>query len=60
MRSARILICSNSQFSLIAAALNPEALVLIPKHWFGDGDRHIEAPIHSRCLFEIMENGDAR
>lgn len=60
MRSARILICSNSQFSLIAAALNPEALVLIPKQWFGVGDRHIEAPIHSRCLFEIMENGDAR
>jgi hypothetical protein len=60
MRSARILICSNSQFSLIAAALNPDALVLIPKQWFGDGDRHIEAPIHSRCLFEIMENGDAR
>jgi len=60
MRSAPILICSNSQFSLIAAALNPEALALIPKQWFGDGERHIEAPIHSRCLFEIMENGDAR
>lgn len=59
MRSARILICSNSQFSLIAAALNPNALVLIPKQWFGDSDRHIEAPIHSRCLFQIMENGGA-
>lgn len=57
MRSARVLICSNSQFSLIAAALNPDALVLIPKQWFGDHDRHVEAPIHARCLFEIMESG---
>lgn len=59
MRNARVLICSNSQFSLIAAALNPNALVLIPKQWFGDNDRHIEAPIHSRCLFQIMKNGGA-
>ena len=56
MRSARILICSNSQFSLIAAALNPNALVLIPKQWFGGSDRYIETPIHSRCSFQIMEN----
>jgi hypothetical protein len=56
MRSARVLICSNSQFSLIAAALNPNALVLIPKQWFGGNDRQIETPIHSRCLFQIMEN----
>jgi hypothetical protein len=56
MRNARILICSNSQFSLVAAALNPNALVLIPKQWFGDSDRHIEVPVHSRCIFEIMEN----
>ena len=57
MRRARILICSNSQFSLIAAALNPNALVLIPKQWLGGNDRNIEAPINSRCLFQIMENG---
>jgi hypothetical protein len=56
MRNARILICSNSQFSLIAAALNPNALVLIPKQWFGDNERHIEAAIHSHCTFQIMEN----
>lgn len=54
MRSARVLICSNSQFSLIAAVLNPTALVLIPKQWFGEGERHIEAPIHSRSSFQIM------
>ncbi|MBU1425731.1 MAG: alpha-1,2-fucosyltransferase [Gammaproteobacteria bacterium] len=57
MRNARILICSNSQFSLIAAALNPNALVLIPKQWFGDSERHIEAAIHTHCTFQIMENG---
>lgn len=55
MRSARILICSNSQFSLIAAALNPNALALIPKQWFGDGDRYIETSIHARCTFQIMK-----
>jgi len=55
MRNARVLICSNSQFSLIAAALNPHALVLIPKQWFGEGERHIEAPIHTRSSFQVME-----
>lgn len=54
MRSARILICSNSQFSLIAAVLNPAALVLIPKQWFGENERQIEAPIHSRSSFQVM------
>jgi Glycosyl transferase family 11 len=54
MRSARVLICSNSQFSLIAAVLNPTALVLIPKQWFGENERHIEAPIHSRSSFQVM------
>jgi len=56
MRKARILICSNSQFSLTAAALNPDALVLIPIQWFGGGHRHLEAPFSSRCSFQIMEN----
>lgn len=55
MRSARVLICSNSQFSMIAAALNPNALVLIPKQWFGGKDREMEASIHSRCSFQIMK-----
>jgi hypothetical protein len=55
MRNASILICSNSQFSLIAAMLNPTALVLIPKQWFAEKDRLIEAPIHSCCSFQIMQ-----
>ena len=57
MRHARILFCSNSTFSLTAAALNPEALVIIPRQWFSKDLCHIEAPIHKNCLFEIMENG---
>jgi len=56
MRSARILICSNSTFSLTAAALNPNALVIIPKQWYGGKHRQIEEPIHSRCAFQILEN----
>ena len=56
MRNARILICSNSQFSLVAALLNPQALVVLPKHWFGQNDRAIEAPIHEACGFQILNN----
>jgi len=55
MRCARILICSNSTFSLTAAALNPGALVIIPKQWYAEKDREAEAPIHSRCSFQIMK-----
>jgi len=33
MRHAAVLICSNSQFSLVAAALNQGGLVLVPKNW---------------------------
>lgn len=53
MRAARILICSNSQFSLTAAALNDSALAIIPKRWFGENDRHLEIPIHKRSNFLI-------
>lgn len=54
MRKAGVLICSNSQFSLIGAALNPDALAIIPKQWFAGDDRAIEAPIHARCEFQIL------
>ena len=33
MRNAAILVCSNSQFSLVAGALNESGLVLVPKNW---------------------------
>lgn len=54
MRSARILVCSNSQFSLIAALLNTRALVVLPKQWFGEKDSAIEAPIHEACGFQLL------
>jgi hypothetical protein len=55
MRKARIFICSNSQFSLIAAVLNKTALVLIPKQWFSGKDREIEQPLHSLCTFQLFD-----
>ena len=54
MRNSAILICSNSQFSLISAALNPSALCIIPKQWFDANGKHIEVPIHSRSSFEVL------
>jgi hypothetical protein len=36
MRKANALICSNSQFSLVAAALKATGVVLIPKNWGED------------------------
>jgi hypothetical protein len=54
MRNARILICSNSQFSLIAAMLNSDALVIMPKQWFGDDNRALEEPISEACDFQIL------
>jgi hypothetical protein len=57
MRCARILICSNSTFSLTAAALNPDpdTLVVMPKKWFADKDFAIEAPIHANCSFQLKK-----
>jgi hypothetical protein len=55
MRSARILICSNSTFSLTAASLNPGALVVIPKKWFGGKDSEADVSIQSRCSFQILK-----
>jgi len=54
MRNARILVCSNSQFSLIAAALNSKALVIIPKKWFEGDDSQIENSLNSKCDFQIF------
>lgn len=54
MRGARVLICSNSQFSLIAAVLNRKAMVLVPRKWFGAGAEGLEAAIHERCTFQVL------
>jgi hypothetical protein len=58
MRSAGILICSNSTFSLTAAALSPDILTVVPRQWYGGKDRQVEAAIHARCSFQIMNNGN--
>jgi hypothetical protein len=55
MRNARVLICSNSQFSLIAALLNRRALVFLPKKWFGNENQALEVPINNLCSFQIMK-----
>lgn len=55
MRSCAVLICSNSQFSLIAAILNPSALVLLPQQWFAGKHRMLEEPIHRLCGFQLMD-----
>jgi hypothetical protein len=57
MRHAKILICSNSQFSLIAAILNSNALVIIPKTWFGKDQSHLAIPINALCKFSIIDGG---
>jgi hypothetical protein len=54
MRNARVLICSNSQFSLIAALLNRHALVLLPKKWFSDKYQKLATPINELCSFQIL------
>lgn len=54
MRQARILVCSNSTYSLTAALLNQKALVVMPKRWFGPNDQAIEAPIQGLCSFQVM------
>jgi hypothetical protein len=56
MRNARVLICSNSQFSLIAALLNKRALVFLPKTWFGKGNAELEVPINELCSFQILRS----
>ena len=56
MRNAPVLICSNSQFSLIAALLNRNALVFLPKKWFGENYKQLEMPINEICDFQILKN----
>ncbi|MBU3590691.1 alpha-1,2-fucosyltransferase [Polynucleobacter sp. 78F-HAINBA] len=52
MRMASVLICSNSQFSLVAAALNTRGVVLLPKNW-GDSVE-IAAVINRLGNFQML------
>jgi hypothetical protein len=61
MRHARVLVCSNSQFSLIGAALNAKALILLPMTWFGgDGmqEQAVEAALRGRSPFMVMHQSN--
>lgn len=56
MRNATVLVCSNSQFSLVAALLNRRALVVLPKRWFGADNQKLEVPISELCDFQILSS----
>lgn len=54
MRQARVLIGSNSQFSLIAALLNTDGMVVLPRQWFGKGLEDLENAVRDVCDFQIL------
>lgn len=56
MRHAKILVCSNSTFSLTAGLLNENGLVIIPKQWYGENEKNIEQKISAMCDFQIISN----
>lgn len=56
MRHAKILVCSNSTFSLTAGLLNyQDPFIIIPTQWFGEELRYLEQPLHNRCKFQILD-----
>lgn len=58
MRKANVLIGSNSQFSLIAALLNTEGMVVLPRQWFGKGLEDLENAVRDVCDFQILNRAD--
>jgi hypothetical protein len=56
MRLSRVLVCSNSQFSMIGAALNTKALILLPMQWLGKGEsnRSSEEILKQYSPFMVM------
>ncbi len=56
MRQARVLVCSNSQFSLTAGLLNTQGLVMLPSKWFGPGNEKIEKTVLSHCDFQMLRD----
>lgn len=53
MRYSTILVCSNSQFSVTAAALS-EGVSLIPKVWLGDGHDLLKKQIDQLSQFSVL------
>lgn len=58
MRHARVLIGSNSQFSLIAALLNTDGMIVLPRQWFGKGLEDLENAVRDVCDFQILNRSD--
>lgn len=55
MRKAKILICSNSTFSLTAALLGENNIKIIPKTWFGKKNEvELQELINSNCDFQVL------
>ena len=55
MRKAHVLVGSNSQFSLIAALLNTEGMIALPRKWFSDdGLAELENAVRDVCDFQIL------
>jgi len=56
MRLSRVLVCSNSQFSMIGAALNTKALILLPMQWLGkdESNRSSEEILKEYSPFMVM------
>jgi hypothetical protein len=54
MRSARILVCSNSQFSLVAAILNKSGLIFLPRVWFGKDHPKLEMVVSNLGTFQVL------
>lgn len=53
MRNAKVLVCSNSQFSLSAGLLS-DGLVILPKVWYGKGGRHLNNIIDNSGDFLVL------
>lgn len=55
MRNARVLICSNSQFSLVSALLNQNGMVFIPKKWFEQSNKKMTEEMNKQSFFQILQ-----
>lgn len=54
MRHASILVGSNSQFSLVAAILNKDALIFLPRVWFGKDHPELETVVSNLGNFQVL------
>lgn len=54
MRSARVLVACNSQFSLTAGLLRDAGLTVIPNHWVGARNSELDEVIHGMSTYSIL------